>query len=459
MNTSSLLFRLIAAFTVVIIITVGAVFFFLSQSTAMEFERFQEKVEQRRADNLRFVLTNYHHQSGDWEGVQPYIVQLGAIYEWHILVTDSDGTVVADSEEEMLGAYYTPSGQGMPIKSLRDEDSKYGMLYFEPHYQRGAEAMLLGAMVSRVGGLLLWSCLIAAGVAVVIAFFISRRILAPVKVLTDAARDFGAGNLGRRVEVSERGGEIGNLASAFNKMADDLQRSLQTQRNMVADTAHELRTPLANIRGYVEGIRDGVIEPDDETISTLDHETIVLSHLVDHLRDLNMLEAGQIVLELQPEDPAQLINHAASAVRATAVARGIDLKVMLPNDLPIVTADHHRIGQVLRNLLDNALSHSEEGDIVTLTARPAGRMVEFCVSDTGEGIPPADLPLVFERFHRADKSRTRATGGHGLGLTISKGIVEAHGGQIRVESEEGLGSRFTFTVPVDTPEGETTSSA
>ncbi len=457
MNTISLLFRLIAGFTVVIIITVGAVFFFLSQSTAMEFERFQENVEQRRADNLRFVLTNYHHQSDSWEGVQPYIDQLGEIYEWHILVTDSEGTVIADSEEEMLGEHHAPSGKGMPIRSLRDEDSDYGMLYFEPHYQRGAEAMLLGAMVSRVGGLLLWSCLIAAGVAVIIAFFISRRILAPVEVLTDAAKEFGAGNLSRRVEVYERGGEIANLASAFNKMADDLQRSLQTQRNMVADTAHELRTPLANIRGYVEAIRDGVIEPDEKTISTLDHETIVLSHLVDHLRDLNMLEAGQIVLELQPEDPTQLVNHAVSAVRATAAAQGIALQVMLPDDLPIVTADHHRMGQVLRNLLDNALSHSEEGDVLTVTARPTGRTVEFCVSDTGEGIPPADLPLVFERFYRADKSRTRATGGHGLGLTISKGIVEAHGGQIWVESEEGLGSRFTFTVPVDTPESETTS--
>lgn len=447
MNTSSLLFRLLLGFSLVIVITVGAVFFFLSQSTAMEFDRFQAGVEQRRADNLRFVLTNYHYQSGGWEGVQPYIVQLGEIYEWHIIVTDNDGTVVADSESDVLGQHHVSAGQGLPIDGWRGEPG-YGMLYFEPHYQRGAEAVLLGAMVARVGGLLLWSCLVAAGIAVVIAFLISRRILAPVKALTGAVGQFGAGDLSHRVKVTEREGEIARLSEAFNKMADDLQRSLQTQRNMIADTAHELRTPLSNIRGYVEAIRDGVIESDDETISTLDHETTVLSHLVDDLQDLSMLEAGQIALELQPENPGQLVNHAVSAVRAIAGARGVNLNVSLQDGLPLVTADHHRIGQVLRNLLDNALSHSGSGDTVTIAAERVGETVELSVADTGEGIAAVDLPYVFERFYRTDKSRTRATGGHGLGLTISKGIVEAHGGQIRVESEEGMGSRFTFSVPV-----------
>jgi signal transduction histidine kinase len=446
-NTNSLLFRLLLGFTAVIVITVGAVFFFLSQSTAMEFQRFQAGVEQRRADNLRLVLTNYRYQSGGWEGVQPYIVQLGEIYEWHIIVTDVDGTVVADSESGTLGEHHAPAGEGLPIEGWHGEPG-YGMLYFEPHYQRGAEAMLLGAMVARVGGLLLWSLLVAAALAVAIAFLISRRILAPVDALTTAVGQFGAGDLSRRVAVPEREGEIARLSHAFNKMADDLQRSLQTQRNMIADTAHELRTPLSNIRGYVEAIRDGVMEPDEETVATLDHETAVLSHLVDDLQDLSMLEAGQINLELQPEDPAGLVNHAASAVRASAGAEGVNLSVLLPERLPLVNADHHRMGQVLRNLLDNALSHSATGDTVTIAAERNDDVVEFSVTDTGEGIPPTDLPYVFERFYRTDKSRTRATGGHGLGLTISRGIVEAHGGRIWVQSEEGMGSRFTFSIPV-----------
>jgi signal transduction histidine kinase len=161
-----------------------------------------------------------------------------------------------------------------------------------------------------------------------------------------------------------------------------------------------------------------------------------------------MLEAGQINLELQPEDPAGLVNHAASAVRASAGAEGVNLSVLLPERLPLVNADHHRMGQVLRNLLDNALSHSATGDTVTIAAERNDDVVEFSVTDTGEGIPPTDLPYVFERFYRTDKSRTRATGGHGLGLTISRGIVEAHGGRIWVQSEEGMGSRFTFSIPV-----------
>lgn len=446
MKVHSLLFRLLAGFTVIIIITVGAVFFFLSQSTSNEFERFQENIEQRRADGLRIQLVNYYRASGGWEGIQPYIVQMGAIYEWRIVVTDADGIVVGDSDEALLGAPYGRQDNAMPLTGPRDEES-HGTLYFTPHARAGAEVALLAAMIARVGGLLLWSCLIAAGVAVLIAYFLSRRLLAPVRALTDAAGLLGAGDLGQRVDV-EGEGEIADLGRAFNTMADGLQRSLQAQRNMIADTAHELRTPLSNIKGYVEAIRDGVVAPDEDTIAIIDQEASVLSRLVDDLQDLSMLEAGQVTLDRQPEDAADLIRQAVSAQKASAAAHGTELVVDLPDSLPLVEVDHHRIGQVLRNLISNALIHTGKGDSITVSATAAGDMVAVSVADTGEGIPPSALPHVFERFYRADKSRARATGGHGLGLTVSKGLIEAHGGTISVESEHGLGSRFTFTLPI-----------
>ncbi len=446
MKSHSLLFRLLAGFSVVIIIAVGAVFFFLSHSTAMEFERFREGIESRRADSLRLQLANYFIHSGGWDGVQPFIEQMGRIYEWHIIVTDSDETVVADSESEMLGEQHEPEDPGVCLASPHAPTCS-GTLYFEPQMRPGAEVALLATMVARVGGFLLWSCLIAVGVAVAIAFLISRRVLSPVRALTVAAQRLGHGDLSQRVEVDDKG-EMGDLAGAFNTMAGGLERADRVQRQMIGDIAHELRTPLSNIRGYIEAIRDRVVEPDESTIATIDEEATLLSRLVDDLQDLSIVEAGQLALEIQPEDPLALIQQATNAVRTRAAARGIELDTRVPDSLPLVAIDYHRISQVLHNLLDNAIAQTGQGGTVTLTTAEKGSVVEMAVSDTGAGIPADDLPKIFDRFYRADKSRTRATGGSGLGLTISKGLVEAHGGTIGVESELGEGSTFTLTLPV-----------
>ncbi len=446
MRSHSLLFRLLAGFSVVIIVTVGAVFFFLSHSTAIEFERFREGIQSRRADNLQLQLANYFIHSGGWDGIQPFIEQMGRIYEWHIIVTDSDGTVVADSESEMLGEQHEPECSGVCLASPL-APACFGTLYFEPQMRPGAEVALLATMVRRIGGFLLGSCLLAVGVAVAIAFVISRRVLSPVRALTLAVQRLGHGDLGQRVEVNDRG-EMGDLAGAFNTMAGDLERADRVQRQMIGDIAHELRTPLSNIRGYVEAIRDRVVEPDESTIATIDEEATLLSRLVDDLQDLSIVEAGQLALEIQPEDPLALIQQATNAIRTRAAARGIELDTRVPDLLPLVAIDYHRISQVLRNLLDNAIAQTGQGGTVTLAATEKGGIVEMAVSDTGAGIPEEDLPKIFDRFYRADKSRTRATGGSGLGLTISKGLVEAHGGTMWVESEPGEGSTFTFTLPV-----------
>ncbi len=457
MKSHSLLFRLLAGFSIVIITTVGAVFFFLSHSTAAEFEQFTKAVECRRADNLSLQLDNYFIQSGGWDGIQPFIEQMGRIYEWRIIVTDTDGIVVADSESEMLGEQHEPESPGGCLASSCAITS-FGTLYFEPEMRPGAEMALLAAMIGRIGGFLLWSCLIAVAVAVAIAFLISRRVLSPVRALTVAVQRVGHGDLGQRVEVNDKG-EMGDLAGAFNTMAGDLERGDRVQRQMIGDIAHELRTPLSNIRGYIEAIRDRVVEPDEDTIVTIDEEATLLSRLVDDLQDLSIVEAGHLTLEIQPEDPLALIQQATNAVRTRAATQGIELDARAPHPLPLVAIDHHRISQVLRNLLDNAIAQTGQGGTVTLTATGKGNMVEVAVSDTGAGIPEEDLPKIFDRFYRADKSRARATGGRGLGLAISKGLVEAHGGTMRVESEPGEGSTFTFSIPVYREEEEVKGKA
>lgn len=231
-------------------------------------------------------------------------------------------------------------------------------------------------------------------------------------------------------------------------MAADLEQAEQLQRNMVADVAHELRTPLSNIRGYLEAIRDGLVKPDAEAIRSLDEEAALLSRLVDDLQELSLAEAGELKLIVQPEEIAQLVSRTIAAVKSRAVAKGVSLSTDCPGGLAPVMIDSSRIGQVLRNLLENALAHTPEGGAVTVTVRQQDRWMQVSVTDSGEGIPSMDLPHIFERFYRVDKSRARATGGSGLGLTIARRLVEAHGGKIEAQSELGKGSRFSFTIPV-----------
>jgi two-component system sensor histidine kinase BaeS len=288
---------------------------------------------------------------------------------------------------------------------------------------------------------------VAIAIAFLLTFFLSRHILAPVKSLISATRQFGKGDFSRRVAPQDKG-ELGELAQSFNSMAADLERTERLRRNMVADVAHELRTPLSNLKGYLEAISDGLVAPDEKTIRSLNEEAASLSRLVDDLQELSLADAGEIKLVRQPADITGLIQDAAAGMRAKAEARGLMLMEDLPKALPAVKIDSQRIRQVLSNLLENAVAHTDKGGRITVGARERGDRIEVSVADTGEGIPAKDLPLIFERFYRVDRSRARKTGGSGLGLTIAKRLVEAHGGTIEVRSEPGKGSTFTFTLPI-----------
>jgi signal transduction histidine kinase len=257
------------------------------------------------------------------------------------------------------------------------------------------------------------------------------------------------GDLSQRVAV-QTDDEIGELAHAFNSMANGLTRLEQLRRNMVTDVAHELRTPLSNIRGYLEALQDGVTQPDPEVIGSLHDEAMLLTRLVNDLQELALAEAGQLRLVLQPTSAEQIIAQVVNVMQPTAASKGLTLQTDLQPDLPPVMADPGRVAQVLQNLVNNAMSYTTAGGTITVTTRPAASAaeVQLSVHDTGIGIAPEHLPFVFDRFYRVDQSRTRATGGAGLGLAIVKQLVEAHGGRVWAESTLGQGSTFTFTLPV-----------
>lgn len=450
----SLRFRLLVAFAIVIIVTIGSVFFFTYQSTRSEIKQFGERIELVRARRVAVELSSYYYQQGNWEGIQPFVEQWGKLYGQRIILTDTDGVVVADSEGKLLGKPYEAEAPGIPL-SLSSGMPMFppsgseiiGKLYINLGSSPELDFASLHIVYGAIGRFFLWGGLLAVAIALLFTFFLSRRILAPIKALTLTARRLGKGDFSQRVQFKGKD-EVGELSQAFNSMASNLERAEQLRRNMVADVAHELRTPLSNLRGYLEAVRDGVKKPDADTIHSLTEEAMLLSRLVDDLQELSLLEAGELRLVCQAEDITRLIKQTVAARQDQAAAKGLSLSIDLPDKLPLVNIDSHRISQVLRNLLGNALVHTAKGGTITVTARQEGNWVEVAVMDTGEGIPAKDLPNIFERFYRVDKSRARATGGSGLGLTIAKRLVEAHGGRIKVQSKLGKGSRFSFTLPV-----------
>jgi len=443
--THRLWFRLALAFAVIILVTVVTIYFFVSERIATEMEYYETIGTQYRSLQIRSQLYLHYLDKGSWEDVQSVVEALG-VSGTRIILVAVNGTVVGDSNEpERLGMNYTDSQESPLNMTLRGQF--LGELYIssdptaEPYV---APFLRLSTSINR--SLLLGGCL-AIGIALLLTFVLSRRMMSPIGALARAARRLGHGDLSQRVRLQGEG-EVAGLAQAFNSMAAELEYAEQLRRNMVADVAHELRTPLSNIQGYLEAIRDGVIEPDAAAIRSLDEEARLLSRLVNELQELSLAEAGELKLVYQAEDVVDLVKQAVSPWQPQLIAREISLSVNLPDNLPLVNIDWQRVNQVLHNILENAVAHTPKGGTIKMAAGEKDKWVEVSVSDTGEGIPAEDLPHIFERFYRVDKSRARATGGSGLGLTIAKRLVEAHGGAITVQSRVGEGSRFSFTLPI-----------
>jgi signal transduction histidine kinase len=468
--TRSLNFRLLAAFTVVIIVIIGTVFFFTYRTTSSEISHIGERLQTAQDRRVETELARYYQFAKTWEGVQPQVMQWSTLYDLRIILTDNTGKVMADSDGLLIGTTYTSKEPGLPVATVTGRTGGFPRTGQEPAAADQTAVPLLGTApagtlyithspipdinraslqitYNTIGRFFLWGGLLAIAVAFLFAFFLSRRILAPVKALISATRNFGKGDFSHRVDFKDKG-EMGELARSFNTMADNLERNEHLRRNMVADIAHELRTPLSNLRGYLEAIQDGVVRPNKSTVHFLNEEASSLSRLVEDLQELSLADAGELKLVFQPENISRLVEETVTALQPEAAAKNINISADLPTALPEVNIDSHRIKQVLYNLLDNAVAHTGPEGRISVKAWQETDHIFISVADNGEGIPAEDLPLIFERFYRVDRSRTRATGGTGLGLTIVKRLVEAHGGRIDVRSKPGQGTVFTFSLPV-----------
>lgn len=294
---------------------------------------------------------------------------------------------------------------------------------------------------------MLWAGLLGGISASTLSYWLSKRIVEPLLEMEEITRAFASGDLERRLPEYEIL-ELTQLANSVNHMAADIQSVEQRRRDLVSDLSHELRTPLTILKGYLEGLADGTVEADPSVYERLARETTRLQRLVNDLQELSQLEAGYLPIHAQPTNLRELLN---SVVVRFADQRLPDDSVQLHLDvaanLPLVQADAERIEQVLVNLLSNALRYTEQGS-VNVKSWQQNSKIWVAIEDTGPGMAPDDLPHVFDRFWRADRSRDRASGGTGIGLTICRRLIELHGGHIEVESTLGKGSTFRFWLPI-----------
>ena len=436
----SIRWRLLLSFALVIAAALGLAALFVSRAASAEIERYEENARIERSEHLRSILARQYAQSRGWGEVQNMLEQVGELYFQRVVVVTPRGLVVADSRGSLVGRRVSGTVESERQLVMAGAGGDLGIMLVNPEpLPDEPAAPQLESSLPSINRFLIWSGIPLAIVALVLTYFLSRRILSPVESLSKAAAALAQGDFSRRVNVRSKD-EVGELSRTFNAMAEEIRRSL------VADVAHELRTPLSNIRGYVEAIRDGLAKADDTTLESMHEEVTLLTRLIEDLQELTLAESGQMALHAQACDLADMVRKATTALQPQIHAKGISITTDIMGH-GTVQADPERIGQVLRNLLVNATNYTAQWGSIRVTVDQREGEAEVSVTDTGTGIPENELPYVFERFYRVDKSRSRATGGVGLGLTIVNRLVEAHGGKIRVESREGVGSTFSFTLP------------
>ena len=447
----SLQFRLVLGFAVVLTLALAGVSFYVGYAAEQEVGRFESSQETARTARVQQVLTRFYSERRDQNQLQNVLEQAGRQAGRRIILRAPNGQIVGDSHLRLDPRRDRPLKESGPVPVLvaGREVGSFSVADFSA--PESIQDPAVASLVSTVNQSLLWTGVSAVALGILLVSILSRRLLAPVSHLGEVAQHLGQGDFSLRAP-DEGAAELRQLSSAFNAMADNLEDAERQRRNLVADVAHELRTPVSNIQGYLEALKDGLLQPDDGTIETIHGQVIHLGHLVEDLRLLAQMEAGALNLHRTPGRMSDVLRVCVDAVRPRAEAKGISVSLEASDSLPLLEMDGTRISQVVNNLLENAMIHTPEGGSVSVTAGASGDgMVRVAVADTGRGIPSEDLIRVFDRFFRSDPSRTRATGGVGLGLTIARQLVEVHGGTIHVENVVPSGARFVFEIPVSGP--------
>lgn len=445
----SLSLKLTLAFLLVGVIGASLVAVLVETRTRLQFDQYLSARDQAALVDL---LATHYTTKGTWTGATNTIAADPSLarYAHDITLLDTNQLVVIGRRPFVIGQ--RPSDELLASEQAIQVDNKVvGYVVFPS--QTGGPLPPPRAVEAERNFLaqLTWASGISAGAAVLIALLLggllALTLTRPVRELTAATKALARGQLGQKVPVRSQD-EIGELARAFNQMSADLETATRARKQMTADLAHDLRTPLTILRGYTEGLQDGRLEGTSTIFETMHGEVVHLQRLVDDLRLLSLADAGALPLNRRTVDPTALLERTAIAYFVQAEDRQTKLRVEAPGPLPSVSVDTERMTQVLNNLVSNSLRFTSGGEIVLSAAASDPGQVRISVRDTGTGIPAEDLPFVFDRFYRADRARQRqAEPTSGLGLAIAKAIVEAHGGSISAESALGQGTTMSIILP------------
>lgn len=442
--TRSLSFKLTLAFCLVSLIGVGLVAILASKVTVNQVNSLLNQQEQMQ---IADELGAYFEVGGNWQTVNSLI---GGAYSPRSFV------VVNEANEVVLQGLGLPLGKPIPEEVTADKipievnGRIVGYLVSfqparlnQPANNRRNSAVRI---IENVNRSIIYGAIGAIIFSSLIGYYLTQKIIQPIHELTTASEAIAAGDLSQRIKVIPDN-EIGKLAAAFNKMSSDLLKSQEQRQQMTADIAHDLRAPLNLIIGHAEALRDGV-PATHEALHTIHHEAQRLNHLIEDLRTLTLADSGQLSLHKRNVSPADLINRAGYAHKPAANEKNIDLSIVIEEGLPQIYVDPHRIGQVLDNLLVNALRYTPKEGNIWLQVAKTEHAFHFSVQDSGSGISEEDLANIFNRFYRAGTLHTRDEGGSGLGLAIARSLVIQHNGRIWAESQPNQGATFNFTIPL-----------
>lgn len=451
----SLAFKLTLAFLLVSLIGVALVAVFSELITRTEFDRLTQ--EQARGNFIERALA-YYQTYGTWQGIEAIFLPPGRRpssehpeqeptppSRLSFGLVNSEGMVIIPDGPYRVGDQVPAEilAQGTPLKI---GDLVIGTVLSSDHLP--PLDPLEEQYLTRISDALRLAALGTVVIALGIGIFLTRTLTRPLRELTIATQAMAKGELNQAVPVRSKD-ELGQLAASFNQMSTDLTRANQLRRQMTADIAHDLRTPLTVIIGYIEALRDGDLKPTPTRFEAMHNEAQHLKHLVEDLRTLSLADAGELPLNRQDVSVPDLLARVAAAYQHQADQQNIVLAVQAEPSLPVISADPERLVQVLGNLVSNALRYTPAKGKIMLSARPETTGLLLQVQDTGSGIFPAELPYVFNRFYRVDPSRQQQSGESGLGLAIARAIIEAHGGTITAESEPGRGTIFTIVLPIE----------
>ncbi len=464
----SLVWKLSLAFIFIALVSVALVVLAIRFTSV---DRFANYIVEQQRTNFQTDLQSYYQTHGSWKDIPIY---------WTSLRPDPPTSQPPNNNDHPFNYGGPPERDRRMIFGLADQTGKV-IVAVEPDYPLGmvlsagviksqtaieVDGQRVGTLISgnfqprltaperqfldRMNQILLGATLGATLLAVLMGLLMARTLIRPINVLTTAAEDMARGSLEQNVHVNSQD-EIAQLANAFNTMSAKVAQAHQLRRQMTADIAHDLRTPLTVIAGYIESMRDGILAPTPERLNLIYSEIDRLQDLVGDLRLLSRVDAGELPLHTQLLSPRYLLERAAAPFQPGAEQHKVALRVDAADDLPRVNVDEGRMMQVFSNLLSNALRYTPEGGEITLSAQPVNNGVAITVRDTGSGIDAEILPRLFDRFFRVDDSRHNDHGESGLGLAIAKALVEAHGGTIRAESNPGMGTIMHLWLSIQGP--------